>query len=113
MKNRKGQALVEFILILPVFLIILFAVVDFGRFWYTKNHLENVSTDVVLMLKNGENLEKVSSEYSDILVTKNASEDNYYKIKLVQEIELFTPFLDKILGDPCKVTVERMIPKNE
>ena len=43
--NRRGQALVEFVLILPVFLLILFTIVDFGNFLSTKNQLETESTD--------------------------------------------------------------------
>ena len=31
--NNKGQALIEFVLILPVFLFILFAVIDFGMIY--------------------------------------------------------------------------------
>ena len=31
--NRKGQALIEFVLILPVFLMILFLVIDFGTIY--------------------------------------------------------------------------------
>ena len=50
--NRKGQALVEFVLILPIFIMILFVVVDFGMILNKKNELENVSVDVVNMLKN-------------------------------------------------------------
>jgi Flp pilus assembly protein TadG len=34
-KTEAGQALVEFTLILPLFLILLFAIVDFGRGFYT------------------------------------------------------------------------------
>ena len=35
--NNRGQTLVEFVLILPVFLLILFYVIDFGRIIYSKN----------------------------------------------------------------------------
>lgn len=34
-KSETGQALVEFTMILPVFLLLLFAMVDFGRGFYT------------------------------------------------------------------------------
>lgn len=34
-QNEKGQALVEFTMILPLFLLLLFAMVDFGRAFYT------------------------------------------------------------------------------
>jgi Flp pilus assembly protein TadG len=37
----RGQALAEFALVVPVFLIILFAIIDLGRFVYTANALSN------------------------------------------------------------------------
>ena len=66
--NKKGQALVEFVLILPVFLMILFAVVDFGNLLYRKNQLENVSTDIVRLIRNGTEVTDILKEYSNISV---------------------------------------------
>lgn len=43
MENRKGQALVELALVLPVLLIIVFGLIDFGRAMYTKNTLNNAA----------------------------------------------------------------------
>ena len=111
--NRKGQALVEFILILPVFLLILFAIVDFGNVLYNRNHLENISTDIILMIKNGKTTEEITKEYEDLKIEKNTEEEDYYKIILEKKIDIITPFLDKVLGDPCIITVERIIPKDE
>ena len=39
--NKKGQALVEFILILPVLLLILMAMIDIGNIFLKKYELEN------------------------------------------------------------------------
>lgn len=111
--NRKGQALVEFILILPIFLLILFAIVDFGNLLYTKSNLENASTDIILMIKNGSEIDSIEEQYKNLNITKNTYEDDYYKVILKKEIDIITPFLDKILGDPSVVTVERIIPKDE
>lgn len=40
-----GQSLVEFSLILPILLIMLFAIVDFGRAFYTWNTLSNAARE--------------------------------------------------------------------
>ena len=64
--NRKGQALVEFVLILPIFIMILFSIVDFGMIFNKKNELENISVDVVNMLNKDIPLEEIKSEYADI-----------------------------------------------
>ena len=45
--NRKGQALIEFVLILPVFLMILFLVIDFGTIYVAKMKLESTSTEII------------------------------------------------------------------
>ena len=50
--NRKGQALVEFVLILPIFIMILFSIVDFGMIFNKKNELENISIDIMNLLNN-------------------------------------------------------------
>ena len=40
--NKKGQALVEFVLILPILIFIVMAFIDIGRLMIMKNHLESV-----------------------------------------------------------------------
>lgn len=107
--NRKGQALVEFVLILPIFLLILFAVVDFGLILSKKNELENISVDVVSMLKNNTSLEDIQTLYPDITIDVS-SDDKYMTIKIYENIDIMTPGLNLVLGDPYKVEVERVMP---
>lgn len=111
--NRKGQALVEFIMILPVFLLILLAIVDFGNLLYSKNKLQNQSTDIIRMVQNGTELSEISKIYSNIDVKVEVYEHDYEKVVLTEKVDIITPFLDKILGDPCSVEVERIIPNVE
>jgi Flp pilus assembly protein TadG len=40
-QRSHGQALAEFALVVPIFLIVLFAIIDAGRFVYTANSLSN------------------------------------------------------------------------
>ena len=107
--NRKGQALVEFILILPVFLFILLVVIDFGNLLYSKNKLENDSADMIRIIKN-ESIVSLENEYPGIKVEINKYKDNYQKIVFTKKIDINTPMLDRILGDPCLITTERIIP---
>ena len=108
--NRKGQALVEFILILPVFLMILFAIVDFGMILSSKSKLENTSTDLVMLILNGETVSSVSREYSDLEIDVKKYNDKYQKVIIIQNVKLITPFLDRVLGNPFQIKVERVIP---
>jgi len=43
MKNNRGQVLIETALILPLLLLLIFGMVDFGRAMYTKNTLTNAA----------------------------------------------------------------------
>lgn len=46
-KHVRGQGLVEFAFVLPVFLLLLFAMVEFGRAWMTKNILTGAAREAV------------------------------------------------------------------
>ena len=107
--NRKGQALVEFVLILPIFLLILFAVVDFGMILSKKNELENISIDVISMIKNDDDINDIKSLYPDLIIEFN-DEGEYTRIKIYESIDIMTPGLNLVLGDPYTVLVERVIP---
>ena len=45
LRNNRGQALVEFALLLPVVLLILFGIVEFGRAWQTKQTLTDAARE--------------------------------------------------------------------
>ena len=107
--NRKGQALVEFVLILPVFLIILFTIIDFGVILQRKNNLENTSTEIARMIRNGQTIEEIKQEYHEIEVNLDDYKENYQKIEVTDHINLITPILERILGNPYSIKVERII----
>ena len=111
--NRKGQALIEFVLILPVFLLILFVVVDFGMILTNKNNMESISTDIVREIKNGKNRDIIINEYKDVSVSVNDYDNDYLKVTITKNIRVNTPGLDRILGNPYKIKVERVIPRDE
>ena len=105
MKNKKGQALIEFILILPVLLLILFMVIDFGKIILCKNHLENTLSSVVVLKENNGDI-KTYLSHDEYKITYKI-EDN--KIILETKLDLITPGLKNILKNPYKVSVERRI----
>lgn len=107
--NNKGQALIEFVLILPVFLLILFAIIDFGIIFNTKSNLENDSIDIVNIFKNGISIEEIDNMYEDSSVSVT-NDGEYYKIKVTTSVNLISPLLNRILGDPYLISVERVVP---
>lgn len=110
--NRKGQALVEFVLILPIFILMLFAIVDFGMILSKKNELENISVDVIAMIKNSDNIDDIKNLYPKVKINIS-SDDKYTKIIISDDVDIMTPGLNRILGNPYNIKVERTIPNVE
>ena len=106
--NRKGQALVEFVLILPIFIFILFSIVDFGMILNKKSQLENVSVDIISRFKNNDSIEDIKKSYDDLLINFD-SNDVDIVITITAEVDIMTPGLNLVLGDPHKITIERII----
>ena len=107
--NNKGQALIEFVLILPVFLFILFAVIDFGMIYSSKSRLENDSADIIDLYKNGTSISEIKKMYlnDEIDVFKDGE---YYRFNISTSVNIITPGFNRIFGDPYFVKVERVVP---
>ena len=106
--NKKGQALVEFVLILPIFLLLIFAVYDFGVIFNAKSELENDSSDIIYLYKSGKSIDEISPLYPDLSITIS-EEDEYYKIKIINKVKLITPGFNRIFGNPYEISVERYV----
>lgn len=107
--NRKGQALIEFVLILPVFLFILFAIIDFGIIFSTKNSLENDSSDIIELFKDGKSLDEIEELFDDKEIDMKI-DGEYYKFTVSTSVNLITPGFNRLFGDPYIINVERVIP---
>lgn len=106
--NRKGQALVEFVLILPIFILLLFAIVDFGMIINKKNELENTSVDIISMIKNKEDIDNIKKIYPKLSI-KLKNDNKYTIISISEKVDIITPGLNRVLGDPYEVKIERTI----
>jgi len=110
--NKKGQALVEFVIILPVLLMILFVMIDFGLIIYNKIKLENIVNDVVEMVSNNESDTKIKSFINNgqnKKTTYKIIEGENKNIKLFTSVNIITPGLNIILDNPYKIEVSRVI----
>ncbi len=108
--NRKGQALIEFVLILPVFLFILFAIIDFGVIFSTTNDLESDSADIIELFKNGTSVLELEEMYNDSNIVISNMENNYYRVTVSTSVNLITPGFNRLFGDPYIINVERVVP---
>ena len=105
MKNKSGQALIEFILILPVLLLLIFALVDFGRIILCKTHLEGVMNEVSNLPED--KLSSYLKKDTDYNIKYTIKIDEYKNITLTTNLELVTPGLKNVLKNPYTVKVER------
>lgn len=109
--NKKGQALVEFIIILPILVMLVFTFIDFAMITYNKIKLENTLNDVVNMINNKDEKEikefiNIDNKNVDYYVTKK---DKYITIHLTKDINIITPGLNIVLDNPYKVKVSRVM----
>lgn len=96
--NKKGQALIEFIIILPIFIMMMLAVFDCVRIYSEKSKLEGILEDVILD----------DTTYSDVNVTKNSvNKGTEYVVS--KDIEIYSPVVSVVTGAKYNVTVKRIV----
>lgn len=66
-KSIRGQSLVEFALVLPMFLLLLIGVTEFGRAWMTRNILTGASREAVRIAAIQGNTASALSRANNIL----------------------------------------------
>lgn len=98
--NKKGQALVEFIIVVPVFIMLLIASFDFVRIMQTKSDLELTVENII----SDENF-VIQSEYELRIETKN-NQNIYF---LSTNVDIYSPFLNPVLGSKYKVLIKRVV----
>lgn len=109
--NNKGQALVEFVLVLPVLLLLIFAFFDVSRIMLARNHLESVMDEVTQLVQTDKSVMEINNylEKDDYDITCQVNEDEYVNITLTKKIDLITPGMKRILDNPYIIRIERSI----
>ena len=109
-RNSKGQALVEFVIILPIILMILFIIIDFSNIFYQKNHLESTLNDVVEYKENGKSNSYIKDKINDSSISISYKKiDDSLDIKITKKVNLITPFSSLFFDNPFVIKTERMI----
>lgn len=83
--NNKGQSLVMFIIIIPIFLLIVTLVYDVGTAIYEKNRMAN--TNYMVIDYGLDNINNVSEGELTSLIQRNIDNLNYVSI-LIQDNEI-------------------------
>lgn len=111
-KNRHGQALVEFVILLPIFIFMLFAIIDFGKILLTQNSLESKMDDVITLYENDKDTEEIATKLNlekEKISLENTTENEYTNFMLKKEVEIITPGLNLIFGKSYQASVKRVI----
>lgn len=109
MKDNRGQALVEFLLIIPVLMFIVLAFVDVGNIVTSKYKLEDQMSTIISLYENN-SLSEIENYISLNNLNINYSNyNNYTTISLNKNISIITPGLNNILGKKMKIETKRTI----
>lgn len=108
MKN-KGQALVEFIIILPVLLLLILGAIDFGNILYKEYTLEN-DLDYIVELVRQNKMTEVDYYVKQKELTKNIeTKSTTTTITLSKKVVVNTPGVNRILGKNYQIKASRVI----
>lgn len=102
-RHKKGQALIEFVLILPVLLLLIFGMIDLGRIVLRKSELDNTISDKITVWKNsGKSINALVTYIEDenikVKISKNTNTD-FVTIDVYEKINWLNPIITTILKD--------------
>ena len=104
--SKKGQALVEFVLVFPIFLIIICTIIELGSINYQKLKLEDDLETIVSMYLKDEDTTNYAKEKS---IKMNVdSENDKVKIELAKNVKIVTPVLKSIYSGNYELKTERV-----
>ncbi len=107
--NQKGQALVEFLLLIPIMFVIMLAVYDFGNILYHRYKLENNLEYIADLYMAGED-ETLDEFLEDHHLTMDVAQDkNFETIYVKEEISILTPGLKNIIGDAYRIDATKVV----
>jgi len=117
-KNIKGQAMVEFVLILPVFLLLLLGMADISRVISANFVLENASrsaarvgvisnsdSEIITAIENGtDSLDASSITYTITPTEGTRGSGDELTIEINYTVDILTPIVSNVLGNSIPVS---------
>ncbi len=122
-KKESGQSLVEMALVLPILLILLVGIIDFGRVLYSYSHLHlatqeavrlgglgNSDSEIVTFAKNYIHIGDPSKLKVAITPDDSTrSSTQYVTVELEYPLKLITPIISKLLPNPIILKTDSTI----
>lgn len=129
LKGEKGQAMVEFALILPILLLIICGIIDFGWMFYNQLSIDNacregaryavVHSDVAKTQIEQHIIYSCSGSIGDdldisiVYTNETSPPDGDVNVTLVKDVVVLTPVMSLIVGGTTKTLVSTVIMKVE
>ena len=121
--NEKGQSMVEFALIVPVLLLIIIGIIEFGFLFSGYLTLSNVSRESAISVSLGANDSNATLRAKDAAVNLvsekvlvsitpndlNRKQGDLVTIVITYEYDFLTPFIEKLLGNNFLLRVETSV----
>ena len=110
--NKKGQALVEFILILPVLLLIAMAMIDIGNIFLNKYDLNKDLETVTELYQNNDTKNLGVYLANEELSLSEESKNGMIILTLKKNVKISAPILTNILGKSYEIKTTKTIYEN-
>lgn len=117
-KNKKGQSMVEAALILPIILMLVFGIIEFGRIFNAHMIMKNASRDGVRCAAVGEDYEdditpkinNMTSTLGTVNIEFTPAEDSRVQgdevtCKVTYELQLITPIIGPLISGSNKLDI--------
>ena len=105
--NKKGQALIEFILVMPVFMLILMSLIDVGNIYMKKYELNNDLQTIETLYKNNDAQKIAIYTSNNNLSLEEKIENDLITITLKKQVKINAPILTNILGKNYSVEAKK------
>lgn len=109
MRSERGQALIEFLMIVPILFLIIMAVFDFGNILYHRYELEGHLDFVADLYENEKETDLENYLKKHALTMEVNKETGYQVIYLKKKISISTPGLSAVLGNPYPISTSKTL----
>jgi len=123
MKNTKGQAVVEFALVLPILVFLLLAIMEGGRIFGSYLELQHAARDgarwaAVHTEKTREQVtdyvkgrlafldDSKLDQAGNVVLNRDPARNEWVKLTLEYPLEILTPIISNLLGNPFNLKTE-------
>ena len=119
-KNKRGQSVVELAILLPVLLLLLMGIFEFGRIMNAQLVISHASREGVRVASVGGNDEEIIGRVNVALgnldlskasisispISTNRTRGSSVTVKISYDIDVLVPIIEEIIPDPYRLNSE-------